>query len=800
MIYQLAKTSPYLSGQVRWDMCLSRKPGSRVVAESLYIRPISDNIVYNGKESALRGNHLDNVKALYKDIEDVFFSAISKFSGHNILYNSGYVIDPFDHTYEMGLRRASYKLYNKQFSFLCPIWVSEDIDYSDLKFKLTISSAANNRYPYNSQVVVSLSEPIVDYIHEYMRNSASGTPVSNDLLSFNLDPENAYITGVQVDAGTYSHIGITHLLPNLLALERPLMDFDNIICKQFEQNKIIAQQLININLLFNIQDLIGVSMSEALLKKELNVQCEVLYGQQPIELRDLYTNYSFIPGYNITTGEYDLKINVLDYLEDYKTKDLIYTNKIVQPICHWSLSENPEVMYNMYNGFGPCYTIDNDSEVYQVDGLYYNQANLSTDTTSVLNNSLNWCNHFIASNINTRGDIKRKIRSTCIGDNRLITLDDRSVIWMNNNKFDMTGYPELSSHIRLDGKVMISTVSVKNSSQMSGSPVDHDAKLYIDAYKVEISGSNVTTITFYSLKDELLNFKYIYNLISSIDLNQLESQESQESQPRLNLMMLKGLYLIKYLYSHWITPYKIEFNTSVLPHPALNYSDDPMVNEQCMGVNEYVKYNHYSYVYRYTGNIIPSFIEMKDDAHKRYNNVYHYKQWSKPADIDDTYKQLIIKGLLPEYPRFERPDADLPYKVTDDSFYSLIETKLGNVHDKFYNNGDNNVWVGEFTWLNDSKVFNLEDTYIMSITEDRSVSEDTIIDGIWEKLFTGVLSDLIKRASGNTESNTESKQKWMKNWLKTVYNMRIISFDYYTNDDGSQDISRITYIVKFNLI
>lgn len=792
MIYQLAKTSPYLSGQVRWDMCLSRKPDSRVVADSLYIRPISDNIVYNGRESALRGNHLDNVRALYKDIEDVFFSAISKFSGHNMLYNSGYDIDPFDHTYEMGLRRAPYMLYNKQFSFLCPMWISEDIDYSNLKFKLTISSTTNTRYPYNSQVVVSLSESIVNYIHEYMRNSASGTPVNNDLLSFNLDPENAYITGVQVDAGTYSHIDITRLLPNLLALERPLMDFDNIICKQFEQNKIIAQQLININLLFNIQDLVGASMSEALLKKELNIRCEVLYGQQPIELRDLYTNYSFIPGYNITSGMYDETINVLDYLEDYKTKELIYTNKIVQPICHWSLSENPEVMYNMYNGFGPCYTIDNDSEVYQVDGLYYNQANLSTDATSVLNNSLNWCNHFIASTINTNGDIERRIRSACTEDNRLITLDDRSTIWLNNNKFDMTGYPELSS-LRLDGKVMISTISITNTSQV---PQDDETTthevvpntgLYIDVYKVEISGSNITIITFYSLKDELLNFKYIYNLISSIDLEQLESQESQEPQPRLNLMMLKGLYLIRYLYSHWITPYKIEFNTSVLPHSALNYSDDPIVNEQCMEVNEYVKYNHYSYVYRYTGNIIPSFIEMSNDTHRRNNNVYHYKQWSKPADIDDTYKQLIIKGLLPEYPRFDGS------KVVDDSFYSLIETKLGIEHDEFYNN---DVWVGEFTWLNDSKVFNLEDTYIISITEDRDVSEDTIIDEIWEELFANVLSDLIERASGSIENRRE----WMKNWLKVVYNMRIISFDYYTNDDGSQDISRITYIIKFNLI
>ena len=48
MKYQLVRTSPYLSGQVRWDLIVNP---SREIGD-VYIRPISDNIVYNGTGSA----------------------------------------------------------------------------------------------------------------------------------------------------------------------------------------------------------------------------------------------------------------------------------------------------------------------------------------------------------------------------------------------------------------------------------------------------------------------------------------------------------------------------------------------------------------------------------------------------------------------------------------------------------------------------------------------------------------------------------------------------------------------------
>ena len=70
MKYQLVRTSPYLSGQVRWDLIVNP---SREIGD-VYIRPISDNIVYNGTGSALGSRHVDNVKQLYNTIEDAFYA------------------------------------------------------------------------------------------------------------------------------------------------------------------------------------------------------------------------------------------------------------------------------------------------------------------------------------------------------------------------------------------------------------------------------------------------------------------------------------------------------------------------------------------------------------------------------------------------------------------------------------------------------------------------------------------------------------------------------------------------------
>ena len=83
MKYQLVRTSPYLSGQVRWDLIVNP---SREIGD-VYIRPISDNIVYNGTGSALGSRHVDNVKQLYNTIEDVFFESVSKFNSIGALYN-----------------------------------------------------------------------------------------------------------------------------------------------------------------------------------------------------------------------------------------------------------------------------------------------------------------------------------------------------------------------------------------------------------------------------------------------------------------------------------------------------------------------------------------------------------------------------------------------------------------------------------------------------------------------------------------------------------------------------------------
>ena len=46
MIYQLAKTSPFLSGQVRWDLCVHHN-STGSFADELHIVPLSNNVKYD---------------------------------------------------------------------------------------------------------------------------------------------------------------------------------------------------------------------------------------------------------------------------------------------------------------------------------------------------------------------------------------------------------------------------------------------------------------------------------------------------------------------------------------------------------------------------------------------------------------------------------------------------------------------------------------------------------------------------------------------------------------------------------
>lgn len=760
MKYQLLKTSPLLSGQVRWDLVVNKK-----TATDLHIVPINDNIVFNedNDRKTLNYDHRENLKYLYRTLQSDFWSTIGVYDSLYPLYNQGYILDPFDHTYEMGLRRMRYKRYNKQFSFLCPMWVSENLDFSELRFRVSVSDAdpisINSKRRINVMTNISLSERIVSYLNEFMSHSDDGNPVDDNLVSFKFDPVGAYITGVNVESGKYQTIQTPEVLKNILERERPMMEFDSMILDSFRTHNVIAQQLINFNIVFNLDDIVSKMVSNSLLYHDINVTVDILYDDKVIQKKDLYTNYTNIPAYSVEFDDYTHDKNVLEYLGDHRCKDLVYVNKTTQPIFHWSLLENPEFIYNLYDGFAPIF--NEDGETYRVNGLYYNQSNLSQKESSVLESTLEWCKHYVLVVQNRSIDVSELAADK---ENSTPIPVKQDIIWFSNNKFDMSDVD--IQGVSKDLRVM--TVRVLNLGQV---PSDNTIKLYSKLkkflYVYTYKSEEQTVLVFLSNTDDLLTMGSVSDMIG------------------INSNLNKDLLYIKQLYDHWKKPYKIEIFKSIKPKSVT-------IDNNIQDVIDYGKDDHsYSYVYRYTGKIIPCFINVDDPM--RYSVEFFYKQWSRPSDISD-FNDRIKAGYVPEYPKIIKQKVNIQDKIEmvdmidDKSFYSLCERKFGSKQTKWYK--DNN-YQGDITWLNDNRVwiFPSEIDLECVIENYKIYTEDQITEILWKQLYNQV-----KNNNTSIVEVYKKNEEWFEQYLKKIYKF---DFDFDYADDN---INNIKYNIKYSLI
>lgn len=393
MIYQLLKTTPYLTGQVRIDLVADRLGGdSDILLDEVHVVPINDGIWYNCPEDQINFKHTDNIVSLYNAIQDKFYSDEGSvvLSGKYPYYSSGdEYIDSVDHTYQMGLRRMPKARYGKDMSFFTPMWISIDGEdfgssnrgsskdiFENIEFFATVYSArivgdqlsGDVDHPLLSKRL-QMSERLKKYLSEYVDG------VNSDLVYVGLREKKAYMNGVNVTNGATITKDISEIIPTLLDRERPLIETDNIISRKFAENKMIAKQFLNLNICFNMSDLFSANTLETIMWNPLNVVITARLKKpgtleyEEIELKDIYSNYEDIYSYKISgqptkpgyfvdelrnnIGETIIKFNVLDYLRDYDCIDLIQKNKMVQPNVHWAFKDNLEYTWNLYNGFSP---------------------------------------------------------------------------------------------------------------------------------------------------------------------------------------------------------------------------------------------------------------------------------------------------------------------------------------------------------------------------------------------------------------------------------------------------------------
>lgn len=400
--FQLYRTNILLGGQMKWDLILD-KSSNELIVKDLHLTPISRNIPYTlqSQENLLNYSHRDNVKTYYSRMKNVFYNhGVNTEFLHNwpIIVDNGAVINPYNDVCDMGCRRSKhYNIYDKQFEFFCPLWI-EHMD-GDIVFEISIKSPKMSNPITTKKLTIKKlygdeeTTPFEKYFNEYIKYVGIDKG-SDNVMCVNFDGNNAHIVGMDVETGNQVTKDVSDIISVMTSRERPVMEFDNVLISNFYNNHTIVNQLFNINLCFNLSDIMSLSLEHTLYGKSFSISIDVYIGDKKLTLKDFDTEYEFIKK-PVIYGE-DKNYNVLNYLADDRCIDLICENKLSQPICHWSLCGNNDYIFNLYSGFGGYSVVDDNDKTEIILSKYQHGKTPAIDYTehNKYTNNIGWLNRF----------------------------------------------------------------------------------------------------------------------------------------------------------------------------------------------------------------------------------------------------------------------------------------------------------------------------------------------------------------------------------------------------------------------
>lgn len=782
--YQLFRTSPSLSGQVRLDIIVNKDPETQIISgEDIYVVPINDNIKFNesNKRNTLRYSHLDNIKNLYREIEGDFYNTDGEYTIKSWLYDGETRVDPYSHVYMAGPRRMRYTRYDKQFSYMIPVWISEYTDFSKLRFVCHAGSEDHD----NIISSFKLSPDIIRYLQEYMDFSATGEPISDNLVNVSFGNVKSYIQGVQADTGQYVTRDTSYIMNFLLKRERPMIETDSNILDLFRQNNMIAQQILNLNMVFNIEDISGAWPEYYLYNKNLRIWIDVQYDGISLEYKDLYTNYEFIPRYNLRADMYT-EDNVLDSLEDYNCIDTIDDNKFTQPIFHWSLVNNPNYIFNIYSGCAPSL-----GEGMNMDGGSFDWVDVSLDAADPWRQNWKWLKYANWTGVENwdtgyhdaiiSGDYEYKFTRIvvnsgymAIGSNIFLKFYD-----------DADAYQWEDLWKRLSGKnIWLSLVLREDQDDRYDFSVsnekEHDIALVISCkyindmvlYKIchDRSEDGITSIYSTDVPDILKDLmSYIIGYVE-------ESDDHKTSN--------------KTLWDRWIRPDMIEFD-NVLDI----YKEDISFLGQKIKEFRYVESDdiRYDYMYRYSGNLQPLFVNVGDSIF--YNNFYRYYQWdNKRSDIMRDCAELKNKNIAMIYPSIVLGEDH------GDTVSYFPWVRSGDVMGSaFYEDMNTDI-----IWGRHNRLWNLPPT----VTFDKIISKNMTPADIDTEIWKGFIQALYNMNSSQDcplAAAIEAHETEFREFVNKIYGISL-NFEYASlpvskeHPEGNHDdVNNIIYTITYKL-
>ena len=743
--YQLYRTNVLLGGQLKWDIVIDRDINSLYIS-AFHMTPISNNLSFKAIDAKLT-DHQTNLKTYFENNSKIFYDdgLSSQFKdnvAHQpiITYNDRHPVI-YSNTYDMGCKRGSYRKYNKQFEFLCPLWLEHVND--SITFKISVLSRngriigsksltlTDNKNQYHNQFVKYFNEYIKDLGLDNGDDSVLNIKFKN---ANNIYKGIAEIAGVDLSNGMIYNMGEHNIssttvdfINGLTSSEMPLMNFNDKLINAFTINKMICKQLFNFNLCFNLADIVPNMLFDMMTGSNVKISVDVYVGDKLLSKKDFYTEYDTI--YKECLPELnDVKVNVLDYMYDYKYIGNINKNKFAQNVCHWVLNENTDYTFNVYDGFSGVLgkEVHNDETRYYINKRQYGLTpNMDCLRDYTYQNATGWINTVTSNSWN---DFYKYIKNPDNHKTNSIFIGESNSSYINSVKYN--NIPELLKNkylicIVVDAKLLGQIISRVNNS--------------IEIYKQSLYMIRVNDlIILLTTNTNLVTFKMFRNHILW-ELDYIKNSENYKDDTLSdNQKYLQSIY--KFLKGRAL-PECVRFNKILLYSNAEGPGFDKTVDGETVSNTDEIKYiyrnstninSKLGYVFRYDGLIKPKFTDV--------NSTLYYKDFVHNTVYSDTvYGRYLKSNYESKYPSI----GYCGIKKLSNWSYDIAPTVNVTNGDSVFICNENL----EYSWFNDNSCIVL--TPVLKFPEYVNIK----INGEYETM-DAIICKLLSQTYGITDPNT----------------------------------------------
>jgi hypothetical protein len=170
----------------------------------------------------------------------------------------------YDNFYSYGVSQCTSKLYDEEFSLLAPIWLKQQVPDYFVIFKIdhSINLASYDLSSTATILSENLANAKIIKTFDLRRGSKLGTYIRNIIDNSLFSEQPLYVSydkdiltswkGISYENGAIGEKG--EFLYDYLKQDRTIKEFDEYISSGFKRNKIICQNLMNIEFLFNDKD------------------------------------------------------------------------------------------------------------------------------------------------------------------------------------------------------------------------------------------------------------------------------------------------------------------------------------------------------------------------------------------------------------------------------------------------------------------------------------------------------------------------------------------------------------------